>query len=78
MQFISILRKSHVANKYSIAHFGITIPIIKEKEVLTINTEPFLWKLRSKCTPFLHCQLLGSLPLLPRVREEGNGEAAIW
>lgn len=77
MQFISILRKPHVSNKYAIAHFGITVPIIKEKEVLTINTEPFFRKLRSECAPLPHCQPFGSLSFLLRVREESNGEAPI-
>ncbi len=54
MQFIPILWKPHVANKYPITHLRITILIIKEKEVITINTETFFRELRPERTPFLH------------------------
>ena len=78
MQFISILRKSHVTNKYAITHLWVTIPIIKEEEVLTINAESFFRKLCPESTALPHNQLLGRLPFLPGVREEGNGKAAVW
>ena len=45
MQFIPILRKPHVTNKYTITHLRVSILIVKEKEVLTINTETFFREL---------------------------------
>ena len=78
MQFISILRKSHVTNKYAITHLWVTIPIIKEEEVITLNTKSFFRKLCPESTALPHNQLLGRLPFLPGVREEGNGKAAVW
>ena len=54
MQFITVLRKPHVANKYAIAHLRITISIVEKKEVLTINAKPLLRKLCPECTPFFH------------------------
>lgn len=54
MQFIPILRKPHVTNKYTITHLRVSILIVKEKEVLTINTETFFRELCPERTPFLH------------------------
>lgn len=54
MQFITILRKPHVANEYAITHLRIAVPIIEEEEVLAINAKPLTRKLRPERAPFFH------------------------
>ena len=54
MQFVIILRETHVSDQVPVAHTWLTMAIIEQKEVIRINRELFLRKLCSISTPFLY------------------------
>lgn len=56
MKFETILRKAHVPDENTIAHFRFAIRICKQKEVITVYTESFFRQLSTPSASFLNCQ----------------------
>lgn len=56
MKFETILRKAHVPDENAIAHFGFTIRVCKQKEVVTVYAESFFRQLGTPSASFLNCQ----------------------
>ena len=70
MQFITIIRKSHISNEDAVTHLGNPIGIGEEQVVLRCCCKAFLGELRAILAMFLHLQIRPSLAPAPAVREE--------
>ncbi len=56
MKFETILGKPHVPDKYAIAHPRLSVCICKQKEVVTVYTEPLFRQLGTPLASFLDGQ----------------------
>lgn len=78
MQFIIILRESHVADKDGVAHTRFSITVSKEEEVVTVFTESFLRQLSAPSASLLYNQCRAGFIALQTTGIEGDGKVSVW
>lgn len=78
MQFIIILRESHVADKDGVAHTRFSITVSKEEEVVAVFTESFLRQLSAPSASLLYNQCRAGFIALQTAGVEGDGKVSVW